>query len=61
MNLLSCFQKQNLYNNCSIYFVMSFVLFISHSNEKIYSEEFMIETVEMQIKWEKEKYREYRK
>ena len=31
-----------------------FVLFISHSNEKIYSEEFMIETVEMQLKWEKE-------
>ena len=30
------------------------VLFISHTTEKMYSSEFMIETVENQIKWQKE-------
>lgn len=52
---IKLFSKAKTYIIIALFILLClFVLFISHSNEKIYSEEFMIETVEMQLKWEKE-------
>ena len=52
---IKLFSKAKTYIIIALFILLClFVLFISHTNEKMYSSEFMIETVENQIKWQKE-------